>query len=153
MGKREMNILKAGLFLSWLLAIQPLVAGGVPWQAWSEAVFREAKAEGKLVLLDLSAEWCAFCRRMDATTWQDPEVVRLIGENYVPVRIVDEESPVLAERYREHGRPAVVIYAADGRELLRKRGYLKPLWMQWLLQAVLQEQSVPAPAKTAGNAS
>ena len=30
MGKHEMNILKVGLFLSWLVAVQPAVAGGVP---------------------------------------------------------------------------------------------------------------------------
>lgn len=149
-----MNMLKTGLLmLPWMVVVQVAVAGEVAWRDWSEAVFREAKAEGKLVLLDLNAEWCAFCRKMDATTWQDPEVIRVIGEDYVPVQIVDERAPLLAERFRDYGRPAVVIYDADGHELLRKRGYLKPLWMRWLLQAVRQEQSAPAPDETAGDAS
>jgi len=147
-------MLKIGLLvLPWLVPFQAAAAGEVAWRDWSEAVFREAKAEEKLVLLDLSAEWCAFCRKMDATTWQDPEVIRVIGEDYVPVRIVDEKAPLLAERFRHHGRPAVVIYDADGHELLRKRGYLEPLWMRWLLQAVRQEQSAPGPAEAAGDAS
>jgi hypothetical protein len=29
---------------------------------------------------------------------------------------------------------------ADGTELLHKRGYMKPQWMEWMLQAVIAEQ-------------
>jgi len=122
---------------AWSQAAEPEIA----WHSWSGDQFRRAGDEGKLVLLDLSAEWCAFCKRMDATTWKDPKVVALVERHYLPVRITDEADPELAGRYRDHGRPALVIYDAQGRELLRKRGYLKPLWMQWLLEAVRQERN------------
>ncbi len=132
------------LMLFLLLLSGTLIAGGQPaWQALADPAFAQARSENKLVLLDLSAEWCAFCEKMDRTTWRDASVVAEIERHYVPVRVVDEQHPVLAERYRAHGRPAVVILDADGNELLRKRGYLKPLWMQWLLQAVTQEQLEP----------
>ena len=135
------------LFLSGMLPARAADAEtrpGIAWRAWSPDLFRQAGRRQRLVLLDLSAGWCAYCRKMDATTWWDPQVQMLVAEHYLPARVVDEEQPALAERYRDHGRPALVIYDAQGRELLRKRGYLKPQWMRWLLEAVVQEQKETA---------
>ena len=127
--------------LTVVLWVTGATAGsGVSWQSWSDEVFDQAKKENRLVLVDLSAEWCAYCRKMDATTWRDPKVLAAIGKNYVPVKVVDEKDPERAARYRDYGRPAVLILDADGNEIMRKRGYMKPQWMEWMLQAVVQEQ-------------
>ncbi|WP_456405201.1 thioredoxin family protein [Thiolapillus sp.] len=123
-----------------LLVSTALAGGAVAWQSWSDAAFAQAKEGDKLVLVDLSAEWCAYCKKMDATTWRDPKVLAAIDKDYIPVKIVDEQDPELAARYRQYGRPAVVILDADGAELMRKRGYMKPQWMAWMLQAVAQER-------------
>ena len=133
---------KTGLVALCCMTLATVAAGeGVSWQKWSEDQFTRAAAQNRLVLLDLSAEWCAFCRRMEATTWKDPGVLAVIGKHYLPVQVVDEQDPELAERYRSYGRPAVVILDGQGWELLRKRGYLEPVWMQWLLEGMVQEQA------------
>ena len=137
----KMSVLKKA-FLSLLflpLLSMALADGSVPWKDWSDAAFDQAKVENKLVLVDLSAEWCAYCKKMDATTWQDAKVLAVIEQDYVPIQIVDEKAPELAERYRQYGRPAVIIMDAGGKELMRRRGYMKPQWMEWMLQAVVQE--------------
>ena len=129
----------AGLPAAFLM--NAAVAGGsVPWQSWSDGVFQQARQEQRLVLVDLSAQWCTYCRKMDATTWQDSKVLAAVSKHYIPVKIVDEEDPELAARYRDYGRPAVLILDADGKEIMRRRGYMKPQWMEWMLQAVVQEQ-------------
>ncbi len=128
------------LTLALLLVSSAMAGGAMPWQSWSDAAFEQAGKTNKLVLVDLSAEWCAYCRKMDATTWQDSGVLAAIDKDYIPVKIVDEHDPELAARYRQYGRPAVVILDADGTELMRKRGYMKPQWMEWMLQAVAQER-------------
>ena len=129
-------VITALLLFQWgLVSAQ----GGVPWREWSQSAFDEAREEHRLILLDLSADWCAYCKEMDATTWKDPDVLAVITKDYLPIQIVDEKSPQLAARYRQYGRPAVVILDAEGRELIRKRGYMKPQWMKWMLQAVVQE--------------
>lgn len=133
-GKLFFSLLSVSL-LSVALANDKLT-----WNDWTDAAFEQAKAENKLVLVDLSAEWCAYCKKMDATTWQDSNVLTEIGKHYVPIRVVDEKDPELAARYRDYGRPAVIIFDADGTELMRKRGYMKPQWMEWMLQAVVAEQ-------------
>lgn len=137
----------------WLLALCLLVTGAwasgqdlqdrsLQWQPWSPAVFEEARREGRLVLLDLTAEWCLFCRKMDQTTYRDEQVMDAIGRAYVPVRADESVYPELAKRYERAGRPATVIFAADGTEIIKRRGYLSARLMVWMLDAVAQN---PAP--------
>jgi thiol:disulfide interchange protein len=110
------------------------------WMRWTPAAFEQAKQKKRLVLVDFSAEWCGFCKKMDKTTWRDPQVLAIIGENYIPVRVEDEVDPELAEKYRDYGRPAIIVLDAEGKEIFKKTGYLKPQWMLWTLQGVLQDQ-------------
>ena len=131
----------------YLLLVSPLTGAAEQlapdWQRWSDQQFQQAEKEGKLVLLDLSAEWCSFCKQMDAVTYQDPKVLALIEKHYIPVRIVDEHEPELAARFREFGRPGTLVYDSEGNELVIKKGYLKPQWMEWMLQALAQEHLTP----------
>ncbi len=123
-----------------LLLLSSLAAAeAVDWRAWSPDVFAEARREGRLVLLDLTADWCRFCKKMDAVTYRDARVVSAIGRDYVPVRADEKDHPDLAKRYADQGRPLTVIFDADGRELIARRGYLEPQWMLWLLQAVASD--------------
>ncbi|MCP4410273.1 MAG: DUF255 domain-containing protein [Gammaproteobacteria bacterium] len=114
------------------------------WQVWSPAVFGQARNEERLVLLDLVAEWCQFCRKMDQTTYLDPRVIDVIKHNYIPVRADQDAYPELAKRYEDYGRPATVIFDGNGTELIKREGYLRPQWMVWLLEAVAQNPSPEA---------
>lgn len=128
------------LMIYLLAAAAPAVTAGeagIAWQAWSEAVFEQARAQRRLVLLDLTADWCQFCKKMDATTYRDDGVVALIHRDYIAVRIDEKDHPELAQRYP--GRPTTVVFDADGNELIHKSGYLQPQWMVWLLEAVAAE--------------
>ncbi len=118
-------------------------ADGAPvWRHWSDSAFASAARDGKLILVTLTAEWCPYCHKMEKTTWRDPAVLAQIKDAYIPVRVSDEQDPALARRYRDYGRPATLILDASGHEILRKRGYMKPQWMLWMLQAVALD---PAP--------
>lgn len=116
----------------------------VSWQSWSGSVFEQAKTENKLVLLDLTAEWCEFCKKMDATTYRDPRILALLKQDYIAVRVDEKDSPELAKRYEKAGRPATIIFNSQGTEIIRKRGYIKPQWMLWFLQAVVANPTVEA---------
>ena len=78
----------------------------IPWQDWSDTVFDRARAEGRLVLLDLGAVWCHWCHVMEETTYKDPEVVSLIQTRFVAVRVDQDARPDLLLRAREGDRDA-----------------------------------------------
>ena len=45
----------------------------------------------KKILIDTYTEWCGWCKRLDATTWQDARIVDYLNKNYYAVKF-DAES-------------------------------------------------------------
>jgi|CZKI01.1.fsa_nt_gi uncharacterized protein YyaL (SSP411 family) len=120
-------------------------ADAIAWQPWSDAAFATAKREHKFVIMDLEAVWCHWCHVMDETTYRDPMVIALVGARYVAVRVDQDSRPDLANRYEDYGWPATVVFAADGSEIARRRGYLTPAEMASMLQAIIDDPS-PGPS-------
>jgi hypothetical protein len=111
------------------------------WQGWSTAAFAQAQREHKLVLLDLQAVWCHWCHVMDAKTYRDPRVIRLLEDRFVTVKVDQDARPDLASRYEDFGWPATVVYAPDGTEIVKKAGYIEPDAMVRLLIALMADPS------------
>ncbi len=99
-----------------------------------EGALARAKAEKKLVLVDIYAEWCAQCKELDHKTWPAPEVEAWIRQNAVAVRIdTDKQRPDLAKKLEVRSYPSVILLDADGKELRRILGFQKPEQMRaWL---------------------
>ncbi|BDU72169.1 protein-disulfide reductase DsbD family protein [Mesoterricola silvestris] len=92
-----------------------------------EGALRKAKAEGKLVLVDIYAEWCAQCKELDEETWPDPAVKGWIARNAVAVRLdTDGKRKDLASALRVQSYPTVILMDGEGREVRRLLGFHKP---------------------------
>jgi len=90
------------------------VSTGVAWQPWGAAAFTRARTEHKAVLLSIAASWCHWCREMDRTSYADPEIVALINDRFVAVRVDADERPDISERYNLGGWPTTAFLTADG---------------------------------------
>jgi uncharacterized protein YyaL (SSP411 family) len=123
-------------------------APAIAWHAWSDDLFVQARAQKRFVLLDLEAIWCHWCHVMDETTYQDRDVTRLIGEQYIAVRVDQDADPALSARYQDYGWPATIVLAADGSEIVKRRGYLPPAAMASMLAAIIKDPS-PGPSVVA----
>jgi thiol:disulfide interchange protein DsbD len=99
-----------------------------------EGALAKAKAEKKLVLVDIYAEWCAQCKELDEKTWPDAGVKQWIAQNAVAIRIdTDAKRKDLAARLQIRSYPTVLLLDAEGRELKRILGFEKPAAMKaWL---------------------
>ncbi len=115
------------------------------WLPWSDSVFALAKQERRFVLLDLEAVWCHWCHVMDATTYQDPQVVALLRSRYLTVKVDQDSRPDLSNRYEDYGWPATVVFDAEGREIIKRQGYLSPKEMASALQAIIDDPT-PGPS-------
>ena len=116
----------------------------INWQEWSAESFQKAKKENKLVIMDLEAVWCHWCHVMDAKTYHDPEIAKLINEHFIPIRVDQDAHPDISNRYEDYGWPATVIFDANGKEIIKRRGYIGPKFMGWFLQAVIAEPTPEA---------
>lgn len=138
-----------GLCLGLWMSFSFLVAGStraaetnpLDWLRDERAAFTQAQAQKRFVLLYLEAVWCHWCHVMDHDTYGDPKVRELLAEHYVILKIDQDLRPDLANRYRDYGWPATVVFAADGTEIVKRRGFIPPERFARLLTAIVNDPS------------
>ena len=90
----------------------------------------EAKASGRTVLVDFSADWCTSCKEMERYTFTDPAVQAALRNTVLlraDVTRNDADDEALLRRFGIFGPPTIAFYGADGRERSGYRvvGYMK----------------------------
>ena len=114
------------------------------WQPWGSTSFELAKAQGKPVFLYLEAVWCHWCHVMQQQTLSDPAVREKLAASYVSVRVDHDANPLLADRFRDWGWPALIFLAADGTEIVKRAGFVGPQPFARLLDAIVADPSPEA---------
>ncbi len=66
----------------------------IHWYGYEEA-WQKAKAEKKHMFIDFTATWCTWCKKLDATTFTDPQVVKLLNNDFVSVKLWDHDTTTL----------------------------------------------------------
>lgn len=108
-----------------------------------------AKKVNKPVLLDFTGWSCVNCRKMEASVWSDPEVLRRLREDYVLISLyVDDKteldeseqytsafsgkkittigkkwSDLQASTYQTNSQPYYVVVGADGKKLIPPQAF------------------------------
>lgn len=77
------------LVLAWSIPVT-LSYGQVNWMTFEEAV-EQSKKEKKKIFIDVYTDWCGYCKVMDKNTFSDPEVARVLNENFYPVKFNAEQ--------------------------------------------------------------
>lgn len=98
-----------------------------------DKVLALAKAEGRPVLVDFFADWCAACKELDRLTYPAPEVISQAAEGrFLNIKIdathSEDALDALLERFGVEGLPTVAFVSAQGEVLTKPRitGFLKP---------------------------
>jgi uncharacterized protein len=93
------------------------------WYEWGEEAFSAAQRANKPILLDIGAVWCHWCHVMDRESYDDPEVARIVNENFIPVKVDRDERPDIDSRYQvavssisgQGGWPLTAFLTPDGK--------------------------------------
>ncbi|SUZ98200.1 uncharacterized protein METZ01_LOCUS51054, partial [marine metagenome] len=109
----------------------------IDWHEWGASTFARAAQDSKPVLLALGPAWCRWTAEMDQVVYCDPEVVRLVRECCVAVRVDADRRPDVSERYTLRGWPTTAFLTPAG-DILGGGTYLEPSLLVTVLQQVVE---------------
>jgi len=68
--------------------------GTITWMNWDDAV-KAAEKNKKKVFVDCYTDWCGWCKKMDASTFKDPEVVAYMNKHFYAVKFnAEQKEPI-----------------------------------------------------------
>lgn len=107
-----------------------------PTPAFSGMSVHAARAlahdEGRLLVLDFTADWCPPCKQMERTTWRDERVIAWIHARAVAVQVDVDLLPTVSRTLEVRAMPTLVV-ERDGRELSRATGLMSAgEFLAWL---------------------
>jgi len=89
-------------------------------------LFAQAAAEGRLVVLKFTAEWCAPCRAMTRQTLGDAAVQAALADGFLLREVDTDALPEVSRHYGVGGIPDTRILRADGTGVDRVKGFEGP---------------------------
>jgi thioredoxin-related protein len=121
-------VTRASFGLVLALAATPFAGGSaaaqeVKWRHDYTAARKEATETGRPLLLDFGTEACFWCKKLDATTFRDPKVVKLLNEQFIPVKIDANKHPRLTEALNVDSFPTLILATAEGKVVGRHPGF------------------------------
>ena len=85
--------MKTAFFLSLFLLFQPLAdslpKGEVQWITFEELNEKMAE-EPRIVMIDVYANWCGYCKKMDAQTFTDEGVADILNSKFYTLKLNSE---------------------------------------------------------------
>jgi thioredoxin len=130
----------AGVAACVLAGAAGAALANVNWSHESyDQILKRAKAENKYVYIDFFAVWCGPCKMLDAQTYPDPRVSKLLN-SMIAVEWDAEKEPwlPLAKQYKVHAYPTLIVLAPDGHEVDRYLGFMPPDDFVPAMEACLQ---------------
>lgn len=119
----------------------------INWVSFDEGL-KLAKEKNVHVFIDFTTSWCGWCKKMEREAFADPTVIKLLNNDFVPVR-VDGDSPKeldidgykisernLTRQFKVTGYPAFWFLRPDGSQLTLLKGYQSTDFMQEALAFV-----------------
>ena len=78
----------------------------VKWMTW-EQVQEAQKKKQKKVFVDVYTDWCGWCKKMDATTFENPVIAKYMTDNFYCVKFNAETRDDImfkGQKYSSDGR-------------------------------------------------
>ena len=100
----------------------------VAWVQDYQDALQRAEGSGRLVLLDLSADWCPPCQKMEQDVFSSPEFAAELEKLVVPLRVDLSDSPLspstgdVVRQYGVTALPTFIVIDAAGRVIGRREG-------------------------------
>ena len=124
--------------------------GEIVWTSIEE-LDAKLKAEPRPVVIEMYATWCGWCKKMDKTTFADPEVAALLNQTVYLVKINGETTDSftflgkqtngkeMRNSLKIQGYPTFVLLDKQQEKLEVVPGYKKPAQLKKIVQNLTQK--------------
>lgn len=113
------------------------------WAPSWQAAQRVAIDSNVPLVVHFGATWCGACRRMDAQVLNKSEVVSLLGQKVIGVRLDADQHRSLIKEYRVNTLPTDVIVMPDGTEKARYVGAVSVATYVSRLESLANQSAKP----------
>ena len=107
----------------------------IEWLPYDEGLAK-AKREGKHLFVDFTTKWCGYCKKMERTTFKEPEIISMLANNFIAVKVdgdskneLDIDGYIISERnlttkdFKVRGYPTFWFLDPAGTKLGAVSGY------------------------------
>jgi thioredoxin-related protein len=108
-----------GLLLALALCVAPQLVAKPSLDAWHSSLadaLAEAREHDKYILVDLYAEWCGWCHKLEKQVFFTPQFLDYANDEYVFLRVDTDdggEGSMLQARYGASSLPTTLILDSD----------------------------------------
>jgi len=102
-------------------AAKPKAQNVIAWVEY-ETGMEQASKEKKPLLIDFTASWCGWSKKLEKEVFPTREVIALSRE-FVCIKVDGDAREDLTAKYAVHGYPTALMLDDDGEELLRVVGF------------------------------
>lgn len=96
----------------------------VQWRTDLNEAHKESVSQNLPLLIVFDADWCAYCRKMEAGTLSDTSVVSYVNDRFIPVHLNLEDNSRIAEVLEVDRIPCTIALSPRADLLGRVVGYV-----------------------------
>jgi thioredoxin-like negative regulator of GroEL len=128
-----------------LCLLLPGLAAGeeVNWRSDYKKAREEAERTGRPLFIDVGSDNCYWCKQLDTRTFTDAEVITLLNQRFIPLRINADHDPYYIKALRVQSYPTMVVAESAGKILRYQEGFVEADALKELLGKVLAAVGVP----------
>lgn len=119
----SLSILMITLSLTTAIPSSAIAADGIQWQPYKEGISR-GKTEKKKIFLNFYADWCAYCKKMEAETFQNSAVISYINRNFIPIKVNSDKEQQTAALFSVRGLPSTWFLSEKGERIGNRPGFI-----------------------------
>jgi uncharacterized protein YyaL (SSP411 family) len=112
---------------------------GIAWHGYEEGLSL-AKSGNKKIFLHFYTTRCHYCKVMQTETFTNAQVIAMLNDNFIPIKVDLGARPALGSTYPSPGVPMSWFLESNGDKIGSRAGYFPPDQFMEMLQFIISEK-------------